>query len=118
PGGPDRAAACDGPGPRSPRTAPPRTAAPPRRTVAPGPTGPDTRWSGRGPSGRRRCWTETWPPSWHPVARSDHGEAGASEAQPVQVLGIALPVLQHLDPEVQVHRGPQQRLDLAAGGGA
>ena len=42
----------------------------------------------------------------------------ASKAQPPKLFGVALPVLGDLDPQVQVHLGAQQLLDLRARGGA
>ena len=39
-----------------------------------------------------------------------------SEAEPVEVLGVALPFLEHLDPQIEIDRGAEQGFDLLPGG--
>jgi hypothetical protein len=40
-----------------------------------------------------------------------------SEAEAAQLPGVALPVLGHLDVQVEVDSGAQERLDVPTGGG-
>src|SRR6185312_13812014 len=84
----------------------------------PHPSSWGTRWRKPGPMFRRRD-----PGSPDPAGRpgASTGPAtgpAASEAQPSELLGVALPFLGDLHVQVQVDPGAHQRLDAVAGPGA
>src|SRR5882757_5676097 len=63
----------------------------------------------------------SWPSAEAKVGHSvPDGNGGRSivEAEAAQLLGIALPVLGDLDPQVQEDLGAEQRLDLLASAGS
>src|ERR1700759_5064837 len=67
------------------------------------------------------CWRSTTArsrysrirPVWHRnLIKPARSAVGVSEPQPAQLFGVALPVLRDLDPQVQIHLGAKQLLDL------
>src|SRR5882757_3738922 len=59
-------------------------------------------------------------PATHEVTGADalRRRARPSEPELAQLAWVALPVLRHLDVQLEIDLGAEQRLDLAAGGGA
>ena len=60
-------------------------------------------------------------PSLAPLGNAQHANAPrapeGSEPEPAQLLGVALPLLGDLHPQVQVHLAADELVDLGAGAG-
>src|SRR5690606_3501700 len=105
--GRDRAAVGGGHGP-------PLTARGPPRTHPGPPCGLSERAPDHPAASANAAGTPSQPSGWRRT-RPTALPGSVVEAEPPELLGVALPVLGHADAQVEVDAGAEQRLDLLAG---